>query len=694
MVLSSDDEDDDATPSNGLCLGGLKTDRKNSLLKATLGSQATKVGVNFESRKTRRYVNRGTKHSGVVPRRTESMLWVDKYAPTSEAELGLHKKKVQEVKSWFEQQVQHGLGVHVGNRVLLLTGPSGAGKTAVVRVLAKQLNFDLFELNTPVPTLYGEHVHNVATGVPYVSKLKDFEEFVLLSMKYPSLALVQSSLVNKNFPAVEEGKHENTSVEYPLSSTVARDNVKQGFFPARESETRDPVKLLLIEDLPMVGDLERKQQLADLMFRLASFTRFPTVIIISGAVEREGSRDRSGDGIQYVLKALERGGVKKIEFNPIAPGLLKKALMRVATAEKLNLPQETLKALTDQSAGDIRHAISSLQFFCLGNIPKLLIEEKPPWDPGGEAVSSNLKRRKSKQQAKETGQLIYSGFDSSHEGRMVPSVVLPGFSADDMLDLYHVLGKILYNKRLDNSFSQHGSSFSQTILEELQRPPLDMEEPELILAHARITTSTLSSFLYENVLDFVHDDAIEDAAKAQAYLSDCDLLQGLSGKLLLPSGNAVDDHTEVETSRIAVAAASSVASRGFLFSLTHQAPRRFRQFRRPYLWQIERGQRLKIVEMSSLVCTQNDLRLTGGLTHWSTLATELAPFHETIKHFSVNNTATLITAATNGALQARVEHRFEGQPSCSQSIEGDMLINYSDGSFKSDDHCEVDEIED
>uniref|UniRef100_A0A8C1Z1G2 RAD17 checkpoint clamp loader component n=1 Tax=Cyprinus carpio TaxID=7962 RepID=A0A8C1Z1G2_CYPCA len=58
--------------------------------------------------------------------------WVDVYAPQSQAELAVHKKKVEEVESWLRDHLDKS---KKGGAILLLTGPSGCGKTATVQVL-------------------------------------------------------------------------------------------------------------------------------------------------------------------------------------------------------------------------------------------------------------------------------------------------------------------------------------------------------------------------------------------------------------------------------------------------------------------------------------------------------------------------------------------------------------------------------
>ena len=67
----------------------------------------------------------------------------------------------------------------------------------------------------------------------------------------------------------------------------------------------------------------------------------------------------------------------------------------------------------------------------------------------------------------------------------------------------------------------------------LRREPMAYD-PELVLAKAHFGAESVSSFLFENFPEFVHDDSIEDAAMGLGYLSDAAILargglEGVSG---------------------------------------------------------------------------------------------------------------------------------------------------------------------
>ncbi|MCJ7479036.1 MAG: replication factor C large subunit [Candidatus Nanohaloarchaeota archaeon QJJ-7] len=67
-------------------------------------------------------------------------MWTEKYRPETLSEFKGSRKEVEEVKQWIE-------GWEKGDQALLLHGPPGCGKTALVHSLANELDRELFETN-------------------------------------------------------------------------------------------------------------------------------------------------------------------------------------------------------------------------------------------------------------------------------------------------------------------------------------------------------------------------------------------------------------------------------------------------------------------------------------------------------------------------------------------------------------------
>ena len=104
--------------------------------------------------------------------------WTEKYAPVNLEELAVHKKKVADVRQWFED-------VFVGRtnkRLLVLKGTAGTGKTMTVSLLSQILGFELVEWRNPAVSDFMSH--------DYVSLSAQFEDFMGRTSTFGGLDLV------------------------------------------------------------------------------------------------------------------------------------------------------------------------------------------------------------------------------------------------------------------------------------------------------------------------------------------------------------------------------------------------------------------------------------------------------------------------------------------------------------------------
>ena len=136
----------------------------------------------------------------------------------------------------------------------------------------------------------------------------------------------------------------------------------------------------------------------------------------------------------------------QITFNPITANAIRKVLNKIVVAEKCVASSATLSFIAESCGGDIRHAIHSLQFLCLGQNPIA-----STWDPGGDTNSfANSKRRKvSTDLDRKHGSLDleFSLSSNKHE---------PFGCRDSVLTVFHALGKVLYNKRVTENIKDSG----------------------------------------------------------------------------------------------------------------------------------------------------------------------------------------------------------------------------------------------
>ncbi|CAI8609001.1 unnamed protein product [Vicia faba] len=431
-------------------------------------------------------------------------LWVDKYKPHSLEELSVHKKKVEEVKTWFEERLKPSKGVY-RNNVLVVSGQAGVGKSAAIHVIASHLGAMVCGWNTPTPVIWQEHLYNSGTATKYTSKLDEFVSFVERIRKY---GLIPTSFTGESKPSV----------------------------------------IFLIDDLPMMHSKAALGRLKDCLHLLVHTTQIPTAILVTDYGNTD-SADYNARSVEELKISLERSGACKVTFNPITVNSIKKFFcVNPDQVHSLSLPTRTPHALKEKS-----------------NKPVELDDGSP----------------------------LY-------------------FGRDETVSLFHALGKFLHNKRetgVAAEYDQNGFLMQEIF----SRLPLKMDVPEKILSQSHVQPGPVADFLHENVLDFLNDEAVEDAWILSSYLGDSDiLLAKLRGML--------SSHNEAES--ILQSAAASIAVRGVLFGNSQPISSRWHAIRRPKLWQVQKESSYHKNEMfRQRIPACNQL----SSYHMSVMATEYMP---------------------------------------------------------------------
>ncbi|XP_030523723.1 cell cycle checkpoint protein RAD17 isoform X1 [Rhodamnia argentea] len=471
----------------------------------------------------------GAKVTTGFGRSTAKESWVDKYKPCTFEELAVHKKKVEEIKSWFEERLITSKD-NLGDHVLIITGPAGVGKSATIFVVASHLGATLCEWNTPTPTVWKEYIHNSNTG-QYVSKLDEFEAFVERTRKYGLIS--QSSAGESKSPAI-----------------------------------------LLIDDLPLTHGNVARRRLQNCLHLLVQSTHIPTAILITD-YGRVDSADREARFLEELHLSLESAGARKIAFNPITSNAIKRILSKICSQELCNVTSEQIDLIARASGGDIRHAITSLQFFCLkADLPSL-------------SLSSPM------------------------------TVHGPHLGRDETISLFHALGKFLHNKRESACPLVKDAHPMQ---EKFMRLPLKMDAPEKVLSQAHGQARPIADFLHENVLDFLNEEAVDDASAVLSYLGDADVL-------LHSFRGAVARNCEAEL--VVQSAAASIAVRGALFGNSHPLPPRWHIIRKPKLWQSEK---LSLHNKDEMLRQRFMVYNGVSSSDVSVIATEYMPVYKWLQH--------------------------------------------------------------
>ncbi|KAJ1413042.1 P-loop containing nucleoside triphosphate hydrolase [Sesbania bispinosa] len=517
ILLSSEDEDVSNTPS-------LRSSRSDTKPKSRSRSTASRGKKRARVSRSGPHLSKlheidlfgddfnevftGSKVSAGICRSNAEELWVDKYKPRSLEELAVHKKKVEEVKKWFEERLTPSEGIH-RNNVLVISGQAGVGKSATIHVIASHLGAVVCGWNTPTPVIWQEHLHNSGTGTQYTSKLDEFETFVERIRKY-------------------------------------------GLMPTSFTEQSKPSIILLIDDLPMMNGKAAFGRLKDCLHLLVHSTQIPTAILVTDYGNAD-SADYNTWCLQELKLSLESAGACKVAFNPITVNSIKKILFRICQMEQCGVTAEHVDLIAKASEGDIRHAITSLQFFCLK--PNRL-----------HCLSLSTHSAGTLKEESDKALRLDDGY-SLHFGR------------DETLSLFHALGKFLHNKRETGVALDYDQS-GFLLRERFARLPLKMDVPEKILSQAHVQPGPVADFLHENVLDFLNDEAIDDAWILSSYLGDADIL------LAKLRGMLSSYYNEAES--VLQSAAASIAVRGVLFGNSHPLSSRWHAIRRPKLWQVEK----------------------------------------------------------------------------------------------------------
>ena len=219
-------------------------------------------------------------------------LWATKHAPTSEATIVVAKKKLDVLREWFAGW-DAPRRLSTTPRVLLVVGPPGSGKSAAIRLVAREFRRGVHEWRAPVPTLWEEHKHahggadwgtNASAAPAYSSKLDDFAAFVQRASRYAPLAV--RSVARSSAP---------------LPATASTTNRGLGETTDHERGTeRDKQPVLLVEDLPVGGGEDQHRRALNLLARLARESRVPAVVAVSeedaGGVGGLGSNPAGGGG--------------------------------------------------------------------------------------------------------------------------------------------------------------------------------------------------------------------------------------------------------------------------------------------------------------------------------------------------------------------------------------------------------------
>lgn len=364
----------------------------------------------------------------------------------------------------------------IEQRLLVLRGPAGSGKTTTITLLSEALGFDLIEWRNPAVS--------DLSAQEYVSVSAHFEEFLGRGDRFGGLDLEDTVDSKENRDAHPRSHRVLLIEEFP--TMLSRISSSLGAFRA---------------------SLQRYLA-ASTENSLGGWMHPPIVMIVSETLLSSASSVSDNLTVHRLLGSTlyNHVGTTIIDFNSIAPTFMHKALRLVLEKEAQTSQRSRVPgtAVLDRIAdiGDIRSALSALEFLCLKG------------DTAGKWSGSLTKTKKPKGESTLT--------PMEQESLEMIS------QREASLGMFHAVGKIMYNRRLDPSLMPNDV-------------PIPPSPPDHLSHHRRVKVSqvavnglpdetgtdisTFISALHENYPPSCHGDSFMDSFNACIEaLSDCDIL--------------------------------------------------------------------------------------------------------------------------------------------------------------------------
>lgn len=456
--------------------------------------------------------------------------WTERFGPIHLDELAVHKKKIQDVKSWL-QNVTAG---QERKRLLVLKGSAGAGKTITVNLVAEALGIQVSEWRTLASTSSEEG---------FVSMSAQFQDFVARAGTFGTLEFGSADSVparpTQTVPHDMERKQLVLIEEFP--NTFSRTSSGLQSF-------RTAVMHYLEASTPTMNSMFASQT-------TPKKPVVPIVMIISESLLSTSTASSDSFTAYRLLgpDILSHAGTTAIEFNPIAPTYMTKALDQILQKESRKSGRRrapgpaVLKHLA--TLGDIPSAISSLEFLCLRG------DESNDWS--GRVTFTKKK-----------------GLQDTPMSTMEAESLQMVTQRESTLGIFHAVGKVVYNKREAPSATDTPPPQPPYHLPHHARPKVSEVNTETLLNELGTDISTFVAALHENYVlscnGIDSEETLDHVNGCIETLSDADILSpdrfGSNQYAQTYAGTATDSLRQDEIS-------FQTSVRGLLFALPHPVKR-------------------------------------------------------------------------------------------------------------------------
>lgn len=409
--------------------------------------------------------------------------WTERFGPVNFEELAVHKKKVADVRAWLTEV----FGGRARKRLLVLKGAAGSGKTTTMSLLAKELNIDMHEWKNPSGSM--------STSEVLVSATAQFEDFVARAGTFGSLAFDDAlSGGQREAPSKPDSRQRQLVLveEYPNTFTRTS-SALQSF--------RSSVLNYLAANIESATTFFNGHGSNGQMIT-------PIVMVISETLLSTNTAVADSFTAHRLLgpEILTHPGVSVLEFNPIAPTFMTKALETIVVKEarksgrRNTLGPQVIQRLAE--LGDIRSAVSSLQFLCLRGD-----------DAEGWGAKVNFSKKK--------------GSKSTAMTKMEQESLELVTQRESTLGIFHAVGRVVYNKRVAENpevpVAQPPNWFP-----ERRRPKASEVNVDTLIDELGTDTQTFIAALHENFAlscgGADNEETMESIEGCIDALSDADLL--------------------------------------------------------------------------------------------------------------------------------------------------------------------------
>ncbi|KAJ9639682.1 RFC checkpoint protein Rad17 [Knufia peltigerae] len=393
--------------------------------------------------------------------------WADRYGPTSLEELVVHKKKVSDVQNWLQGKIDG----RNGQRMLVLKGPAGSGKTTTLSLVAKSLGLQLVPWHNPAVS---ETVGKNTTAL-------QFDEFLNRSGRFGSLAFGQVDSTQSDMSTKQDLAHHVLVIEE---------------FPATMTRLSGALQSFRSVILRYLARSRAAAPTATLRGQARPDDDPPPVVLIISETLLSSSTAWSDSFTAHRLlgpEILNNPYVTVMEFNPVAPTFVTKALDIVMKKEARDSRRRRVPgpAVVQKLAemGDVRSAVNSLEFLCLRG------DDNSEWSG---TVAAKVKK---------------SSKDSVPLTDMEKNSLQLVSQRETTLDMFHAAGKIVYNKREDPRVLDTRAEpppKPPDHLMHLYTPKASQVDIEALLNETGTDIQTFISTLHENYILSCNGDGFEE----------------------------------------------------------------------------------------------------------------------------------------------------------------------------------------